>query len=300
MRGFQGDDLADRDAVAATAKHFCAYGAVLAGREYASVDVSERTLHEVYLPPFAAAVAAGCAAVMPAFMDLAGVPMTAHRALLAGWLRRGQGFEGVIVSDYNAIAELLRHGVAADLCEAAALALEGRRRYRHDGRRLSQGAAGGSGAGLVAIEDIDASVRRVLTLKQRLGLFDDFLRTKGAARRSPAMPARELARDAARRSIVVLTNDGALPLAGRPAQDRGARPARRCAAGDGRPLGDGGRPRRLRVDPRRAARGAAGTRDRLRRRRRRSTATMSQGSPARWRSPATPISSCCALARRRR
>jgi beta-glucosidase len=212
VRGFQGEDLADADAVAATAKHFCAYGAVLAGREYASVDVSERTLHEVYLPPFAAALAEGCAAVMPAFMDLAGVPMTAHRALLAGWLRGGQGFKGVIVSDYNAVAELLCHGVAADLCEAAALALDAGIDIDMMGGAFRKGLPEALAQGRVAIEAVDASVRRVLTLKQRLGLFDDFLRTKGAASRSPAMPARELAREAARRSIVVLANDGALPL----------------------------------------------------------------------------------------
>ena len=92
------------------AKHYCAYGAVTAGRDYASVDISERTLREVYLPPFAAAVAAGVAAVMPAFTDLAGIPMTAHAALLKGWLRRRLGFDGVIVSDYNAMAELMQHG----------------------------------------------------------------------------------------------------------------------------------------------------------------------------------------------
>src|SRR5271166_2263840 len=122
-RGFQGNDLAAADSLAATAKHFCAYGAVTAGREYASVDVSERTLREIYLPPFSAAVAAGAAAIMPAFVDIAGAPMTINAPLLKGWLRERAGFEGVVVSDYNAIAELLKHGVAGDLPEAAALAL---------------------------------------------------------------------------------------------------------------------------------------------------------------------------------
>ena len=112
-----------RDAFAATAKHLGAYGAVTAGREYASADVSERTLREIHLPPFAAAVAAGVAAVMPAFNDIAGLPTTANAPLLQGWLRRRLGFEGVVISDYNAIAELINHGVAADLAEAAALAL---------------------------------------------------------------------------------------------------------------------------------------------------------------------------------
>src|SRR5581483_5519654 len=107
VRGFQGEDLAAADSVAATAKHFAAYGAVTAGRDYASVDVSARALHEVYLPPFAAAVGAGVAAVMPSFVDLAGVPATADGALLRDLLRGRWGFDGVVISDYNAIAELM-------------------------------------------------------------------------------------------------------------------------------------------------------------------------------------------------
>ena len=143
-RGFQGPNLAAQDSVAATAKHLCAYGAVTAGREYASAEVSERTLHEIYLPPFAAAVAAGTAAIMPAFIDVSGAPMTANAKLLQGWLRGIVGFEGVLISDYNAVAELLNHGVAADLVEAAALALNAGRRHRHDERRLHPVLAGGA------------------------------------------------------------------------------------------------------------------------------------------------------------
>ncbi len=217
VRGFQGEDLALPDAVAATAKHFCAYGAALAGRDYASADVSERTLREVYLPPFAAAIGAGCAAVMPAFMDLSGVPMTAHRALLRGWLRGEQGFEGVIVSDYNAIGELLRHGVAEDLCEAAALALAAGVDIDMMSDGFRKGLPLALAKGRVSVEDINASVRRVLTLKQRLGLFDDAFRRKGGGdgrepAEAPSVSVRELARGAAQRSIVVLTNDGILPF----------------------------------------------------------------------------------------
>src|SRR6266478_1614422 len=118
VRGFQGANLAAADALAAVAKHYCGYGAVIAGRDYASVDISERTLREVHMPSFAAAVASGVAAVMPAFTDLAGIPMTAHRELLRGWLRGRWGFKGVIVSDYNAIAELMHHGIAAEIGRA--------------------------------------------------------------------------------------------------------------------------------------------------------------------------------------
>src|SRR5579883_1340376 len=121
VSGFQGAQA--RLTLAAVAKHFLGYGAATAGRDYASVDLSERTLAEVYLPPFAAAVNAGVAAVMPGFHDWAGEPLTAS-GLMDGWLRRRLGFEGVIVSDYHAIAELLAHGVAGDLAEAAALALD--------------------------------------------------------------------------------------------------------------------------------------------------------------------------------
>ncbi|WP_374679984.1 glycoside hydrolase family 3 protein, partial [Hydrocarboniphaga effusa] len=106
VRGFQGDDLSSKDALAACAKHFAAYGPVNAGREYASVDISERTLREVHLPPFEAAVKAGVETIMPAFTDLNGIPMTAHVPLLRDYLRGELGFDGVLVSDYNAIGEL--------------------------------------------------------------------------------------------------------------------------------------------------------------------------------------------------
>ena len=213
-RGFQGQDLAAADSLAATAKHFCAYGAVTAGREYASAEVSERTLREIYLPPFSAALAAGTAAVMPAFIDIAGAPMTANAPLLQGLLRGRLGFEGVVISDYNAIAELLDHGVAGDVAEAAALALNAGVDIDMTSNAYVRGLAEALERGLVAMTEIDASVRRVLRLKERLGLFDDPYRrgsagpdAAGAARR------RELAREAGRRAIVLLTcRAGMLPL----------------------------------------------------------------------------------------
>ena len=122
MRGFQGTDL--RDGVAATAKHMGAYGAVAAGRDYGSADISERQLAEVYLPPFEAAVKAGVAAVMPSFNDVAGIPATAHGEILNDLLRTRWGFDGIVVSDYTAVVELIAHGVAGDVAEASALALK--------------------------------------------------------------------------------------------------------------------------------------------------------------------------------
>jgi beta-glucosidase len=213
-RGFQGRDLAAPDGVAATAKHLCAYGAVTAGREYASADVSERTLHEIYLPPFAAAVAAGTAAIMPAFIDVAGVAMTANAKLLQGWLREVVGFDGVLISDYNAVAELLNHGVAADLVEAAALALNAGVDIDMTSGAYVQCLPEALKHDLVTMAAIDASVLRVLRLKERLGLFDDpYRRGSVRARAGQAAQRRELAREAARRAIVLLSNrTGALPL----------------------------------------------------------------------------------------
>jgi beta-glucosidase len=213
-RGFQGRDLAAPDSVAATAKHLCAYGAVSAGREYASAEVSERTLHEIYLPPFAAAVAAGVAAIMPAFIDVSGAPMTANAKLLQGWLRGVVGFEGVLISDYNAVAELLNHGVAADLIEAAALALNAGVDIDMTSGAYIQCLPEALERGLVTMATIDASVRRVLQLKERLGLFDDpYRRGSALPELHRAEERRELARDAARRAIVLLSNrTGVLPL----------------------------------------------------------------------------------------
>jgi beta-glucosidase len=216
VRGFQGDDLAAPIALAAVAKHYCAYGAATAGRDYASADISERTLREVYLPPFAAAVAAGVSAVMPAFNDLAGIPMTANAALIKGWLRRRLGFNGVIVSDYNAVAELIRHGIAADLAQAAALALNAGVDIDMMGGAYRHGLPIALDRGWVASADIDEAVRRVLTLKWKLGLFDDPYRRGADPAGDEALAVRRrLARAAAARSLVLLKNEAnALPLPG--------------------------------------------------------------------------------------
>jgi beta-glucosidase len=218
VRGFQGAGLAAADSLAAVAKHYCAYGAVAAGRDYASVDISERTLREVYMPPFAAAVASGVAAIMPAFTDLAGIPMTADREMLRGWLRGRWGFKGVIVSDYNAVAELIHHGIAADLAEAAAHALKAGVDIDMMADAYRRGLPVALERRLVAMAEIDESVRRVLTLKEQLGLFDDPYR-RGAAPESAAALSdrRRLARAVGARAIVMLKNDGdTLPLVGSP------------------------------------------------------------------------------------
>jgi beta-glucosidase len=209
VRGFQGDDLSTGESLAACAKHFCAYGPVTAGREYAAVDISERTLHEVHLPPFSAAIDAGVATIMPSFTDLAGIPMTVHVGLLRGWLREKHGFDGVIVSDYNAIGELINHGVAGDLVEAATLSLKAGVDIDMMSDAYRRGLPTALERGWVTMEEIDAAVHRVLTLKERLGLFDDPYR-RGAKPETPAALAnrRQVARDVSARSIVMLKNDG--------------------------------------------------------------------------------------------
>lgn len=215
VRGYQGSSLRGAEVLAAVAKHYCAYGPVSAGREYASVDISERTLREVHLPSFEAAVNAGVAAVMPAFTDLAGIPLTSHERLLRGELRGRLGFDGVIVSDYNAIGELMQHGIAADRVEAAALALNAgvdidmmSDAYRH-------GLPEALRRGLVREQQIDQSVRRVLQLKERLGLFEDPYRRRARVDTAEVLAERRrLARTIAVRSLVLLKNArDTLPLA---------------------------------------------------------------------------------------
>jgi beta-glucosidase len=217
VRGFQGRRPGGLRAgrLAATAKHIGAYGAVNAGLDYGAVDISERQLREVHLPAFKAAVEAGVAAVMPAFVALAGTPATANRDLLTGLLRESWGFDGVVVSDYHAIPELMAHGVASDLTEAAALALRAGVDIDMMGSAFAQGLPAALERGLVSMAQIDAAVRRVLALKERLGLFDAASRpgARPAARRLRDEP-RALARHVAARSMVLLRNEqGVLPLA---------------------------------------------------------------------------------------
>ena len=215
VQGFQGQDPGDPDRIGATAKHFVAYGAATAGRDYASADISERTLREVYLPPFEAAVKAGAVAVMPSFQDLAGIPMTANGRLVSGWLRERTGFAGIVVSDYHAIAELMNHSVARDLSEAAALAMNAGVDVDMMGGAYRLGLPRAIERGLVDMEQVDGAVARVLAVKRRLGLFNrPFIeKTSGPDATAHLADRQNLALEAATRSIVLLTNDGTLPIA---------------------------------------------------------------------------------------
>ena len=220
VAGFQGRSLRDADAVAACAKHFAAYGAAEAGLDYNSVDVSERTLREIYFPPFRAAFVAGAPTTMASFNELSGVPATANHWLLTDVLRGEWNFTGLVVSDYTGDEELIAHGFARDGRDAARLAfLAGVDMSMQSGLYLKH-LPGLVADGAVPMARLDEAVRRVLALKARLGLLDDPFRRLAAGReqsrvRTPAHLA--LAREAAVRSVVLLKNDGdLLPLA--PAQ----------------------------------------------------------------------------------
>jgi beta-glucosidase len=216
VRGFQGADLKSDRSLLATPKHFAAYGAVQAGMDYNSVDISEQTLREVHFPPFQAALAAGALATMSSFNDINGVPATGSRWLLTKVLREEWGFGGFVVSDYTSDHEMILHGFAADDAHAAQLAVTaGTDMSMQSGVYIEQ-LPKLVASGQVPLSVVDTAVRRVLNVKQALGLFDNPYRSLDPARESRELLTpehRALARDAARRSIVLLRNQGnALPL----------------------------------------------------------------------------------------
>ena len=212
VRGYQKPDEAGFMRLAACAKHYTAYSAVMSGRDYGEVDVSQRALEEIYLPPFRAVVEEGVAAIMPAFVDVAGVAMTAHRRLLRSVLREQWGFDGLVVSDYNAIAELINHGVAADLREAGALALKAGVDIDMMGDAYNKGLPDALARGDVTLDEIHEALVRVLNFKEQLGLFDDPYRGIGRDISHGRANRRALSREAGRKSMVLVKNDGVLPL----------------------------------------------------------------------------------------
>ncbi len=220
IRGIQGDGIEKPENMAATAKHLAGYGAPQAGRDYHSVDISDRTFLEVYMPPFKAAIEAGVASIMPGFHDLAGIPMTSHKAVLNDLVRDEWGFDGMMISDYNAITELLAHGTAGDIAEAAAAALKAGVDIDLMGDAYARGLPEALERGLVDETDIDRAVSRILQLKEALGLFDDPY-GRGNHEFLPPMQInahKNLAREAGKRSIVLLTNHREiLPITAPPA-----------------------------------------------------------------------------------
>jgi beta-glucosidase len=216
VRGFQGKALGDTASVMACAKHFAAYGAAIGGRDYNSVDMSDRMLWEVYLPPFKAAAEAGAATFMNSFNDLNGIPASASRYLQTDILKKAWKFNGFIVSDWGSIGEMIQHGYVKDNYEAAWKAslagsdmdMESRSYIRHLAQLVREKK--------IPLTVVDAAVRRILRKKFELGLFDDPYKYSNAQREvrelnNPAHVA--AARDMARKSIVLLKNENnILPL----------------------------------------------------------------------------------------
>lgn len=217
VTGFQGAKLGALDRVMATAKHFAGYGAAIAGRDYNAADMSEQQLHEVYLPPFKAAVDAGVATFMNSFNTLNGVPATASSYLQRDLLKGRWKYPGFVVSDWASVKELVEHGYATDLAQAAEQAINAGSDMDMEGYAFTRHLADRVKSGKVKQDVLDDAVRRVLTRKFELGLFDDPYRYSDAAREKAALNDPEharIARDVARKSLVLLKNDGAaLPLA---------------------------------------------------------------------------------------
>lgn len=216
VKGFQNGDLSRDDSMAACVKHFAAYGAGESGRDYNRVDMSMQRLYEEYLPPFEACVKAGAKAIMPAFNDINGVPCTANSWLLSDLLRGQWGFKGVTVSDSNAVAECVDHGYSADRTEAAKHAIEAGIDIDMSSDVYISELAALVESGTVSIEHLDRAVGAVLQLKFELGLFENPYQTsvERAQREVLCLEYRTLAREAADKSIVLLKNDGILPLQG--------------------------------------------------------------------------------------
>lgn len=216
VEGFQGDDLGSTKTVLACTKHFAAYGAAEAGRDYNTTDMSEHTLREVYLPPFRATVEAGVGSLMASFNEIGGIPATANRHLMTDILRGEWGFGGVLVSDYTGINELVPHGIAADEKEAGEKALNAGIDMDMTGAVYLKYLRRSLDEGRVSLRQIDDAVRRILRQKFLLGLFDDPYRYLDSLRERETLGKPEFrakAREIAARSIVLLKNDGGvLPL----------------------------------------------------------------------------------------
>lgn len=218
VRGYQGknNDLSDPLTLLACVKHFAAYGAPQAGRDYNTVDMSERVFMDVYMPPYKAAIDAGALSVMTSFNELDGVPATGSKYLLTDLLRNKLGFKGFVVTDYTSINEMVHHGVAADDAEAGLLAVKAGVDMDMQGEVYFKFLKKQVEDGLVDEKLIDDAVRRVLRVKFMLGLFDDPYRYCNEEREKKYVYAPEhleAAFDVAKKSMVLLKNQqNVLPL----------------------------------------------------------------------------------------
>ena len=213
-RGFQGK-IGSTSSIVACAKHFAAYGAAQAGRDYNTVDMSDMNLWETYLPPFKACIDAGALTFMTSFNEINGVPSTANKMLLTDILRKKWGFKGFVVTDYTSINEMVNHGNVKDDKDAGEksinagvdMDMQGAVFYNHLQKSIAEGK--------VSIETVNEAVRRVLRVKFQLGLFDNPYKFSDTDREKKVIFSKEnrdAARDAARKSMVLLKNNNTLPL----------------------------------------------------------------------------------------
>ncbi|MCX6234189.1 MAG: glycoside hydrolase family 3 C-terminal domain-containing protein [Bacteroidetes bacterium] len=216
VKGFQNNDLAANNTLLACAKHYVAYGAAIAGRDYNTVDISDRTLRETYLPPFHAAVEAGVGTIMSAFNEINGIPATGNRYTLRVILKDEWKFQGFVVTDYTSINEMVPHGIVANEKEAGELALNAGVDMDMQGAVYNNYLSGSIKEGKVDIKFVDDAVRRILRMKYALGLFDDPYRYCDEQREKELVMSKdnlEFARKIAKKSIVLLKNKGhLLPL----------------------------------------------------------------------------------------
>lgn len=215
VRGFQGESLSDNTSIASCVKHYVGYGLSMGGRDKQYTEISERSLREIYLPPFQACVDAGAAAVMSAFNDISGIPASANRFTLTDVLKEEWGFDGTVVSDWDSVVELMNHGIASDKKEAAEKALVAGVDVEMKSDCYLSGLESSVEDRTVSLKRIDDAVYRVLKLKFDLGLFDS---PYSARNDIDEGYVRELNRKVARESMVLLKNDGILPLSPRTAK----------------------------------------------------------------------------------
>jgi len=216
VKGFQGNKLGELNSVMACVKHFAAYGAGVGGRDYNSVDMSERMLLETYLPPFKAALDAGAATFMNSFNDINGIPATGNAHLQRDILKGKWNFQGFVVSDWGSIGEMVAHGYSKDLKEAAYAAITAGSDMDMESNAYRNHLAALVKEGRVSIDLVDDAVRRILRKKFELGLFDDPYRYSDAKREEKALANpehRKAAREMAEKSIVLLKNENqTLPI----------------------------------------------------------------------------------------
>ena len=214
VKGFQSEDLSKEDAMVACVKHFAGYGAAEAGRDYNRVDMSMQRFYEEYLPPYEACIKAGARAIMPAFNDINGVPCSVNKWLLTNILREKWRFDGMTVSDANAIAECVNHGIAEDKSDASRQAIEAGMDMDMSSNSYSESLVQLVQNGAVKEEVLDRAVADVLRIKCELGLFEHPYQTSEEREKEELLKPeyRTLARETAGKSMVLLKNEGVLPL----------------------------------------------------------------------------------------